>query len=203
MLKRFILLAALSVCPPSMGWATPIYVWKDKSGATRFTNREPPPGVTAQVWEGKKAGFSVFKVSARPVAGRKLYRNVYNEMIGEASASHGLPQSLIKAVIHAESAFNPKAVSPKGARGLMQIMPQTGAELGLINFFDPLENIRAGSKYLAFLLEKFNGNLVLAVAAYNAGPGAVEEYKGIPPYAETRSYVRRVLDLKKKYERNA
>ncbi len=155
------------------------------------------------MWEGKKAGFSVFKVSSRPVAGRNLYRNVYNEMIGEASSSHGLPQSLIKAVIHAESAFNPKAISPKGARGLMQIMPQTGAELGLTNFFDPLENIRAGSKYLAFLLEKFNGNLVLAVAAYNAGPGAVEEYKGIPPYAETRSYVRRVLDLKRRYERNA
>ncbi|NDC37953.1 MAG: DUF4124 domain-containing protein [Proteobacteria bacterium] len=186
-------------------WAAPIYVWKDKSGATHFTNREPPKGIQAQVWTGKNVGFSVFKVSsrARGAANRRLFKNVYNDFIREASSTTGVPKTLVKAIIHAESAFNPHAVSPKGARGLMQIMPATGLELGLQDFFDPLENIQAGCRYLAFLLDKYDGNLALTLAAYNAGPGAVEEYNGVPPYAETRSYVRRVLDLKDRYDRDA
>lgn len=205
MFKSILITFVLGLCSWGVAadaWADPIYVWKDKSGAVHFTNRQPPEGTRAEVWTGKNVGFSVFKISSRGGRRRPL-KNVYNGIIEAASTSSGVPQSLVKAVIHAESAFDPKAVSTKGAKGLMQIMPETGSELGLRDFFDPEENIRAGCKYLAFLLEKYDGNLSLTVAAYNAGPGAVDEFSGVPPYAETQSYVRRVLDLKRRYERNA
>lgn len=113
-------------------------------------------------------------------------------LIVEASLKHGVPEVILMAVLKAESNFNPFAVSQKGAMGLMQLMPATGRELGVRNFFDPKENIDAGAKYLASLLKMFH-SVELALAAYNAGPGAVKYYKGIPPYPETKSYVARVM----------
>ena len=186
----------------SQAWAGPIYVYKDK-GAIRFTSRPPPGGVQAQVWTAKAANFSVFRVAPHRAIGGKLYKNVYNEFISSACESHSLATSLVKAVIHAESAFNPRAVSRAGARGLMQLMPGTAQLMGIKNSFDPKQNIHAGTRYLAFLLQRYDGNLNLALAAYNAGPGAVDQYNGIPPYAETKEYVRRVLELKKRYDRGA
>ena len=178
----------------------PIYVYKDKGGAMHFTNHPPPDGTQAQVWTAKNANFSVFRVE--PIRTGKVFKNVYNDIIAAASAAEGLGAGLIKAVIHAESAFNPKAVSARGAQGLMQIMPETASLLGVTNVFDPRQNIYAGTRYLAFLLRKYDGNLRLALAAYNAGPGAVEQFNGVPPFSETQQYVQRVLDLKEQYDRS-
>ena len=196
-----LLLAGLVVA--SSASAAPIYSWRDSSGATHFSDKNPPPGTQAQVWTAKGANFSVFKVAPSRSFRGKLFKNAYNSFIESAALTHGVASSLVKAVIHAESAFNPRAVSRKGARGLMQLMPGTANDMGVRNCFDPAQNIGGGARYLAFLLQRFDGNLKLAVAAYNAGPGAVEEFNGVPPYAETQSYVRRVLELKKRYDREA
>jgi soluble lytic murein transglycosylase-like protein len=116
----------------------------------------------------------------------------YNDAITEAASLYSLDPNLIRAVIHAESAFNPFAVSSAGAQGLMQLMPELAEELEVLDPFDPRQNIFGGAKYLKWLLDKNKGNIDLAVASYNAGPGAVERYRGVPPYRETRNYVKTV-----------
>ena len=116
----------------------------------------------------------------------------YNDAIAEAADRYHLDPNLIRAIIHAESAFNPFAVSSAGALGLMQLMPEMAAELKVLDPFDPRQNILGGSQYLRDLLDSHHGNVDLAVASYNAGPGAVARYHGIPPYRETRNYVKTV-----------
>lgn len=116
-----------------------------------------------------------------------------NEVVTSASAAFHLDPDLVNSVIRAESGFNPRAVSPKGARGLMQLMPGTAGELGVHNAFDPRANVNGGSRYLRELLERYNFNLVKALAAYNAGPERVERYNGVPPYRETQAYVNRIV----------
>jgi len=113
-------------------------------------------------------------------------------LIKSASRQHNLPESLIKAVIRVESNFNPSATSPKGAQGLMQLMPGTADQLQVVNPYDIQENIWGGTRYLRWLLEKFNYNLPLALAAYNAGPQRVEQFQGVPPIRETQGFVRDV-----------
>jgi hypothetical protein len=117
----------------------------------------------------------------------------------EAARRHGLDPELVLAVAGVESAFQPKAVSPKGAQGLMQLMPGTASDMGVLDAFDSDQNIRGGARYLGLLLHDFGGNERLAAAAYNAGPGAVQRYKGVPPYAETQVYVERVATLRRRY----
>lgn len=119
----------------------------------------------------------------------------YTEEIRAAASRYGVPEGLVVAVIRAESSFNPHAVSPKGARGLMQLMPETASMLGVSNSFDPGQNIDGGVRHLRGLIDRFGNNLPLALAAYNAGERAVTAYRGIPPFAETREYVERVLDF--------
>jgi soluble lytic murein transglycosylase-like protein len=119
------------------------------------------------------------------------------QLADAAAQKYGLPQSLVRSVMKAESGFQPNAVSPKGALGLMQLMPATAQELGA-DPRDPAQNVDAGARYLRDLLEKFHGGLWHALAAYNAGPDAVEKYHGVPPYRETINYVRRITrDLEK------
>ena len=122
-------------------------------------------------------------------------RDAYDDLIAEAAALYKLDPRMIKAVIETESAFNALAVSPVGALGLMQLMPAVAAELGAEDPLDPRQNIMAGSRYLRQLLDSHRGNVRLALASYNAGPGNVAKYRAIPPFKETRDYVRKVTDL--------
>ena len=119
----------------------------------------------------------------------------YEELIKEAADRYGLPTALIRAVIMTESAFDPLAVSSAGAQGLMQLMPALASEMGVSNVFDPRENIMAGAQYLKALLEAQKGNVALALASYNAGPGNVDRYNGIPPFKETQRYVKKIMEL--------
>jgi soluble lytic murein transglycosylase-like protein len=126
----------------------------------------------------------------------------YDQIIATYADKYGVNPSLIKAVIHAESGYNPNAVSRKGASGLMQLMPGTARSLKVSNSFDPKDNVEGGVKYLRFLLDTFRGDVSLAVAAYNAGMNKVARYGGIPPYTETRTYVNKVLSYMQSYQAN-
>ena len=119
----------------------------------------------------------------------------YDHLIREAAEAHNVDAALIKAVMRTESAFDPRAVSPAGAQGLMQLMPALAQEMGVGDVFDPRQNIMGGAKYLRQLLDATKGNVPLTLASYNAGPGNVARYKGIPPFKETRDYVRKITRL--------
>jgi len=143
-------------------------------------------------------GSSVFPSASRFSAGRAVD---LNEVVNSASGRYRLDPDLVNSVIKAESGFNVRAVSPKGAQGLMQLMPGTASQLGVPNAFDPEANVEGGAKYLRELLERYNFDLVKALAAYNAGPQRVEQFGGVPPYYETRVYVAKVVrDFNKKKE---
>ena len=160
-----------------------IYMYIDANGVMHFTNTP-----TSNEHE-----YKVY-VKERTSVSKKFYStNKYDHFITDASEQTGVDSRLLKAMIKAESDFNTRAVSKKGAMGLMQIMPENFKMLDLENPFDPLQNIRAGARYFQQLYKRFNGKLALSLAAYNAGPTAVDRYKRIPPYQETEEYVRRVL----------
>ena len=133
---------------------------------------------------------------------RQFFRSntsAYDKIISKTANQHRVDRALVKAIIHAESAFNPYATSSKGARGLMQLLPSTAAMYGVSNLYNPAQNIKAGVQHLKYLLRKYRNNSRLAVAAYNAGETAVKRYSGIPPYKETRTYVTRVFRYKQHY----
>lgn len=137
--------------------------------------------------------------SAAPASTGPLADPALSGLITQAAQASGLPGSLVAAVVQTESGGNPQAVSSSGAKGLMQLMDGTAAEFGVTNAFDPQQNLNAGSQYLSSLLQKYQGNEQLAVAAYNAGSGAVDQYGGVPPYPETQQYVQKVLALQQQY----
>lgn len=122
------------------------------------------------------------------------FAGVWADLIGEAASIHGLEPELLAAVAHTESNFNTLARSPKGACGLLQLMPATAARFGVQEIFDPQQNVQAGARYLSWLLERFDQDKTLALAGYNAGEGAVDRHRGVPPFRETQQYVRRVLE---------
>jgi soluble lytic murein transglycosylase-like protein len=171
---------------------------REAGGVIRFTNKPPEAGEQAEIFTARANGFSYYR-KTRMKGGRRLQSAAaYERAISEAARRHRVDPNLIKAVIHVESGFNPRAVSPKGAQGLMQLMPSTARMLGVRNAFVPEWNIHGGTQYLASLLKRY-GNEAHALAAYNAGDVPVQRYNGIPPYSETQNYVRRVLLLKKQY----
>ena len=196
-----ILISIFLIFLPLVVAAKPIYVYTEADGTKRFTDKKPPTSFKASIYTAK-AKFS--RYSGRRGFGSRITRrigkhNSFDNIIDSASARYGLGTDLIKAVIHVESAFNPQAVSPKGAQGLMQLMPFNSKKYGVTNPYSPNQNINAGTKMLSKLLNKYSGNLRYALAAYNAGEGAVKKYKGIPPYPETQNYVKKVIKLKALY----
>jgi soluble lytic murein transglycosylase-like protein len=174
-----------------------IYVIREADGVIRFTTKEPPKGVKASIFTSSGGGFSSYRIKG--VSSSQIYPDRFNSIISVASREHQVEAGLIKAVIHVESAFNPSARSSKGAQGLMQLMPGTAKELGVRNAWSPASNISGGTKHLARLIRRYEGNVHYALAAYNAGEQAVSRYNGVPPFSETQDYVRRVLQLKKRY----
>lgn len=192
----FLSLGMLSA-PASVRADAKIYVFKESDGTIRFSSKPPTTGVKAKVFQGKKSGFSWYRVSRGGQS--RLFRERYSTIISSASKRFGVDEDLVRAVIHAESAFNPRAVSPKGARGLMQIMPFHFRRLGIKDPFEPSQNVLGGVRMLAELRERYKGNTRLILAAYNAGEEAVSRYNGVPPYTETQNYVTKVIHLWKRY----
>ena len=185
MLRIALAAAALCLVTPSLAQAQ-LYTWRDASG--RLIISDSPKDPTARTVAYIGSGYGV----AKPVSGHTRI-TAYDDLITEHASRHALQPDFVRAVIQAESAFNPRARSPKGAMGLMQLMPSTAAQYQVLNAYDPAENIRAGVSYLKSLLTRFGGDVSLALAAYNAGPGAVEKYgRAIPPYKETRNYVSKI-----------
>lgn len=161
-----------------------IFKYVDGSGVTHFTNVPPHSGYRVVIGDRVPAGGN---------------ESAYDGLIGSLCRQHGLDAALVKAVVKAESNFDPRAISSKGARGLMQLMPEKARELQVSDPFDPRENLQAGIGHLHRLLDLFDGNVRLALAAYNAGENAVLRRRAVPPYEETRTYIDKVLRFQKRY----
>ncbi|MBW2145554.1 MAG: lytic transglycosylase domain-containing protein [Deltaproteobacteria bacterium] len=165
-----------------------IYTYTDRDGVLHFTN--VPTDKRFRLY--KPTGFG---------ARAGLYRHQrYDSIIKLAARKHGLDWALIKAMIHVESNFNPRAISRKGAKGLMQLMPETAKRMAVNNSFDPWENINGGVRFFRHLLSQLNGDMILALAAYNAGLDAVRKYKRVPPFRETNRFVKKVLYYFRHYQ---
>ena len=174
------------------------YVYKENDGTSWITDRKmPQEKYTLMATIGRPTAV----VSCRNMTPAKLDKraNTYIDAIEAYSIAYEVDPNLVKAIIAIESCFDRKAVSSVGARGLMQLMPATAKELGVKDSFNANANIRGGINYFSQMLARFNNNIELALAAYNAGPHAVEKYGGIPPYAETKGYVKKVLKRYQKY----
>jgi len=174
-----------------VAWAD-IYVYRDSRGTMHFTNVPTKPIYRP---------FLLLQPYIRGLRGKES--ETFDQTIRQACQRHGVEFALVKAVIKAESAFDPGALSPAGARGLMQLMPDTASLHGVTDVHDPQGNIDGGVRHLRLLLDRFRGNLTLTVAAYNAGAEAVVRYHGVPPYAETQEYVQRVLRYRESYRQQS
>ncbi len=186
--------------PAKKSTAAQIAVYKSvtKDGTALFSDRKPVNRPYQVVRFDCFACDPVSNINWHTVP---LYTKPYNRIIALAANEHQLDPALIRAVIHAESSFRPQVISKKGAIGLMQLMPETAAFLGVQDSSQPEQNISAGSRYLAQLLKQHNNDTQLALAAYNAGASNIKKYNGIPPFAETRAYIERVAILHKRYQR--
>jgi len=176
-----------------------IYKYEDSEGVVHFTDAPTDRRFKIFMRDIQKdkrlrTNFGLSRVSRNPAE--------FDKIINSCSSEFGVDRSLVKAVIHAESGYNPNAVSSKGAAGLMQLMPATAQDLRVADSFNPSDNIRGGVRYLRFLLDTFKGDVTLALAAYNAGLGNVAKHGGIPPYEETRNYVSKVLSYQRNYASN-
>jgi hypothetical protein len=183
-------LAQVAAPAPAAAGAGGIYKYVDERGVTHFTNR--PRG------DRRFKPVEVFGMTPPAPKYHAPKTRRYDPLIHQAAARQGVPPALVKAVIAAESAFDSRAVSVAGAQGLMQLMPATAASLGVLDAVEPGQNVTGGATYLRAMIDRY-GDLSRALAAYNAGPSAVDRYGGIPPYRETRAYVERVLTYYRHY----
>ena len=179
LISAFFVLYLLSTVPTALA---DVYVHKDKDGVLTFTNVPNHNGFRR-----------VIREPSSPLLSQTYISNSFDDFIISASSRHSIDADLIRAVIKTESDFNSNARSPKGAMGLMQLMPDTARQHNVLDAYNPLDNIEGGVRHLRLLLSRYRGDVELSLAAYNAGINAIERHGGIPPYAETREYVRRVL----------
>jgi soluble lytic murein transglycosylase-like protein len=182
-----------------VGSATRLYLGGDKGYIDIATNqierfeKDLSPAVAPAALSASTPSAATVVVPARMAKPQNLKPQDLNQVINTISDRHHIDPDFISSVIHAESGFNPRAVSPKGAQGLMQLMPGTASKLGVSNAFDPSANVEGGTRYLTELLQRYNFDVIKALAAYNAGPLRVQQYGGVPPYHETRAYVARIV----------
>lgn len=199
-LKSVILLALAISAPASAGG---IYKYVEKDGTIVYTN-VPPKGAQARQARKVEGEFRPAPSADQPARITNSTRRTlsdYDAYIDEAAIRYKMPPALVRAVMHAESAFDPNALSHVGASGLMQLMPATARDMYVKDIFDPRDNIEGGVRYLRVLANEFDGDMVKMVAAYNAGPDAVKKYGGqVPPYPETQAYVRKVISLYFQYK---
>jgi soluble lytic murein transglycosylase-like protein len=181
------------------GVTADIYHYTDRDGVMHYTNVQPNNGSWRRVMRTREVAAGADSDVA-PIPGTRSERRPdperaqrYDEHIKEAAQLYQLPEAFIRAIVLVESNFFPDVISDAGAMGLMQLMPATALNMGVLDAFDPRQNVLGGTRYLRVLANRFSGDLVLTVAAYNAGEFAVQKYRGVPPFAETRRYVRRVL----------
>jgi soluble lytic murein transglycosylase-like protein len=168
-----------------------IFTWRDANGNLVLSNRKPADATDVRSYAVPESDGVRVTRYVTPSRGRR-----YDELIQEHARLNGVRTDLVRAVVQVESAFNPTARSPKGAMGLMQLMPGTARDYGVTDPYDPSQNIRAGVAYLRLLLDRYQNNEELALAAYNAGPGAVDKYgESVPPYRETRNYVAKINQM--------
>jgi soluble lytic murein transglycosylase-like protein len=188
---------------PSLAWAGGIFRYVDRDGTIVYTNVRPK-GAQARKLEGEFRPAPTPETPAKVSTATKAALTAFDEFIEAAAVRYRVPAHLVRAVMHAESAFDPNAISNVGASGLMQLMPGTAQEMFVKDIFDSRENIEGGVRYLRVLANEFDGDMVKMVAAYNAGPDAVRKYNGqVPPYPETQAYVRKVLALYFQYKSQA
>lgn len=173
-----------------------IYQYKSTNGTSSFSDIPP---INTNFQQLRIGCFACKLHSMVDWNNTRLFLTHFNKTINQQAQLYKIDPALIRAVIHAESHFDPLALSKTGAQGLMQLMPATAKELGVKNSFNAKQNIKAGSKHLARLIRKYGGNITLVSAAYNAGEGAVKKYKGVPPYPETKVYVERIKILHQRY----
>jgi soluble lytic murein transglycosylase-like protein len=186
----FVALACLTCAVPA---SAQIYSWRDAAGNLVLSNRARLGGPSTAIPSYPVPHADRVRATRFVAADRG---RLYDDLIDEHARANGVRTDLVKAVVQVESAFNPYAKSPKGAMGLMQLMPATAQQFGVRNPFDPVENVRAGVAYLRQLLNRYQDNEELALAAYNAGPGAVDKHgQTVPPYRETRQYVAQINDI--------
>lgn len=185
---KHIAIIIISICAASLCASAQLAFFIDASGRRVYINGDSPSVTVAPKPAAKAA--RAFSPKTMSVSDPKI-----EQVIEEMSKRHGVDVNLIKAIIKTESNNNPRAVSMKGARGLMQLMPPTARGLGVTNSLDPAQNVDGGVRYLKQLMALYGGNLELSLAAYNAGPGAVERHRGVPPYRETQQYVKKIGDL--------
>lgn len=171
----------------------------ERDGVVHYTN-VPQPGTGAQMlFSYVETCYACGLLPGVDFSNVRLNLDAYSDEVKAAAQEFGVEEAVVRAIIHAESAFRPNAVSHAGAQGLMQLIPATASRFGVTDVFQPEQNIRGGVQYLAWLLKRYNGDLTLAAAGYNAGEGAVDRHGGVPPYDETQRYVQRVGQLADRY----
>jgi len=172
----------------------------ERDGVTHYTNVRPGGDTGARLlFSYVETCYACGMLPGVDFGTVRLNMEAYSAEVRAAASEFGVDEAVVRAIIHAESAFRPNAVSHAGAQGLMQLIPATASRFGVSDVFDPGQNIRGGVQYLAWLLKRYEGNLTLAAAGYNAGEGAVDRHGGVPPYAETQRYVQRVGTLAERY----
>lgn len=198
-MARFLLIFMLLFTAAAEALAEKVQVYRKQDGTLLFTNRQPAIIREAGMQLLETRVYRDDHYARKPAALTARRRDAYDDIIASAARRWDLDFVLVKAVVHAESAFDRDAVSKAGARGLMQLMPATARMLRVTDIHDPYQNVNAGARYLRMMLDKFRGDVRNALAAYNAGPANVQRYGGIPPFAETKHYVTRVVELSDKY----